>query len=134
MVGGMAGEMDGHRWVLLWALGFWEFGRFGVVFANDLSFRSFLSLFHTLINFPTLLKYCFRDVCKILRIVALAYHSSCPPRPPLSRERPVAPTFVLLFDLRPPSSLYISRMSPLLGRDAASVSLRHCSSFTSLGD
>jgi len=49
----------------------------------------------------------------------LVYHSSYPPRPPLSRIRPVPPTFALPFDFRPPNSLYISRMSPLLGRDTA---------------
>jgi len=69
-----------------------------------------------------------------LQIMVLTYHSSCPPRPPLSRTRPAAPTLALLFDFLPPSSLYISRMSTLLGRDTARASLRHCSSFISLGD
>lgn len=69
-----------------------------------------------------------------LQIKVQAHHSSYPPRPPLSRTRPVPPTLALPFDFRPPNSLYISRMSPLLGRDTARASLRHCSSFASLGD
>lgn len=72
--------------------------------------------------------------CITLQIMVLTYHSSCPPSPPLSRTRPAAPTLALLFDFLPPSSLYISRMSTLLGRDTVRASLRHCSSLISLGD
>lgn len=70
----------------------------------------------------------------VIWIKTLPYHSSYPPSPPLSRVRPVPPTLALFFDFRPPNSLYISRMSTLLGRDTARASLRHCSSLISLGD
>lgn len=80
-------------------------------------------------------KTCPSGSSSIQILLSTSYASSTPfsPQPPRSLIPDVPPNLALALAFRPPNSLYISRISTLDGRDAASASCFHFSSRISRG-